>query len=97
MMRKTEYIVMTSSAKMPSSCWGRYQNVAIVEVEAGTKCPAMISERARGVVRIVHHYGPQFHGKSQNCNYYRTLLAATAEAARLNGLENGVSHSACVG
>jgi hypothetical protein len=49
---KTEFIVMTAASKMPSSCKGRYGRVAVLEVEAGIK-PKMISERARGVVRVV--------------------------------------------
>jgi len=49
---KTEFIVMTASAKMPSSCKGVYRKVAILEVEIGVE-PKMISERAKGVVRLV--------------------------------------------
>jgi hypothetical protein len=49
---KTEFIVMTASAKMPSSCKGVYRKVAILEVLKGVT-PKMISERARGVIRIV--------------------------------------------
>ena len=79
----TEFIVMTSSAKMPANCWGRYRNVALVEVEAGT-WPKMISAHARGVVRIVEHYGPQFVGKTQRCAYMRVYEEAAARAEELN-------------
>jgi hypothetical protein len=51
-MRETEFIVMTASAKMPSSCRGVYRKVAILEVAHGVT-PKMISERAKGVVRMV--------------------------------------------
>ena len=47
-----EFIVRTASAQMPSSCRGRYGKVAVLEIEAGSQ-PAMISERAKGVIRIV--------------------------------------------
>ena len=43
---------MTSAAAMPQSCWGVYRRVAVLEVDPGAR-PAMISERARGVRRIV--------------------------------------------
>ena len=49
---RTEFIVMTAAAKMPSSVRARYRKVAVCEVEHGVK-PKMISERAKGTVRIV--------------------------------------------
>lgn len=60
---------------MPNSCMGRYKNVAVLEVEAGA-APKMISERSKGVVRIVVHYGPQNVGKTERCAYERTLRHA---------------------
>ena len=50
--RVTEFIVMTAAAHMPALCRGRYGRVAVCEVLAGVK-PKMISERAKGMVRIV--------------------------------------------
>ena len=82
-----KYVVMTSSAHMPSSCWGVYRNVAVVEVAEGCLYPAMISERARGVVRIVRHYGPQNVGKSERCAFQRTMREPNALANQLNGGE----------
>ena len=52
MTRTTEFIVMTANAAMPASCKGRYGKVAVCEVEIGIR-PKMISERAKGMVRIV--------------------------------------------
>ena len=49
---RTEFIVMTAAAVMPASCRGRYGKVAVCEVIKGVK-PKMISERAKGMVRIV--------------------------------------------
>lgn len=80
-MYTTKFIVMTSSAKMPQSCWGTYRNVAVLEVEAGAS-PKMISKRARGVVRIIRHYGPQNVGSTERCAYERTLLDAHALVER---------------
>ena len=47
----TELIIMTSSAHVAGKArkFGRYRNVAVVEVETG-KRPAMISTRARGAL-----------------------------------------------
>ena len=51
-MKTTEFIVMTANAQMLSSVRSRYMKVAVCEVEAGVR-PKMISERAKGMVRIV--------------------------------------------
>ena len=47
------FIVQTASAKMPMSCRGKYGKVAVIETDGKTS-PAMISNRAKGVVRIIH-------------------------------------------
>jgi len=70
------YILQTSRAKMPSKCWGQYRNVAVLEVDPGVTQVAMISERARGVRRIVWHSGPQNVGKTSRCAYERALTEA---------------------
>lgn len=51
-MKATEFIVMTAAAHMPATARGRYGKVAVCEVEKGVR-PKMISERAKGMVRIV--------------------------------------------
>lgn len=81
----SHFIVQTSSAHMPNSCWGIYRNVAVLEVENGLKSVAMISKRARGCVRVVKHFGPQNVGKTDKCGYRRTLKEAQELADRLNG------------
>ena len=51
----TRYIVMESSAQVRGKMrefGGKYRRLAVVEV-VGDEWPKMISERARGVVRIV--------------------------------------------
>lgn len=66
-----------------NSVRGPYRNVAVVEVEAGAE-PKMISTRARGVRRIVRHYGPQSVGKTDRCAYRRTLAEAAELVVKLN-------------
>ena len=80
------FIVMTSSAKMPASVKSRYRNVAVVETD-GEAEPKMISSHARHCVRVVHHYGPQFVGKTSRCAYDVTLEDAQAYANQLNAAE----------
>ena len=77
------YIVMTASAKMPSSCKGQYRRVAVVEAEPGV-VPAMISERAKGLVRIVQTWEACSVGKTERSAFARAKAEADAMAARLN-------------
>ena len=79
------YIVMTAAARMPASCKGRYARVAVVELEPGfTGSPKMISERARGVRRIVETWEKCHVGKTERCAYERALAEAFALAEDLN-------------
>jgi hypothetical protein len=80
---ETEYIVMTACAKMPSNCWGRYGRVAVIEVERGAR-PAMISQRARGVVKIIRTWERCFDGLTDRCAFARATAEAKALAAELN-------------
>jgi hypothetical protein len=77
------FLVMTSSAKMPSSVKARYRNVAVVETD-GTKYPAMISGHARGLVRIVSYRGRLNVGKCVRSAYALALAEADALAEELN-------------
>ena len=78
------YIVKTSSAKMPNSVKGQYRHVAILEIEDGFDDVSMISERAKGVRRIVTHYGPHHVGRTDRCAFRVALAmsASTISAAR---------------
>lgn len=80
----SHYIVKTSSAKMPSSCWGRYAHVAVLEVEDGVESVSMISERAKGVIRIEGVWWSRNVGKTDRCAYACALKDANALADRLN-------------
>jgi tRNA G37 N-methylase Trm5 len=46
------FIVMTAKAKMPSSCWGKYGKIAVVEVAEG-KIPKQIHPKHKAIKRIV--------------------------------------------
>ncbi len=82
-------VVMTSSAKMPSSCWGRYRNVRVVEinhydlnVRGWDWRPASV--QAKEVVRVYRSYGPQSEGKTDRCAYRRALVEAQTLADSIN-------------
>ena len=81
----SKFIIKTSAAAMPESCWGRYRRVAVLEVEDGAPTPKMISTRARGVVRIVRVWEDRHVGKTSRCAYDRALAEAEEMVARLNG------------
>ncbi len=81
-MTRTSFIVMSSSAKMPSSCWGRYRRVAVIEMGNGT-IPSMISKHARGVVRIIETWERLNVGKTDKCAYDQALMAADALRSKL--------------
>lgn len=81
------WIVLTASAAMPARCWGTYRRVAIARVSyydynRGWK-PAMISARARGVLRLID-MGHHNVGKTKRCAYAQALAAAEARCRELN-------------
>ena len=82
-LQKTVYVVRVSSANMPGSCWGKYAHVAVMEVAPGTM-PTMISERAKGVVRIVRAWRSRNVGTTERCAFRRALAEANELAAKLN-------------
>lgn len=76
------YIVMTSQASMPNSCWGKYGNVAILRIEKGGVEPAII--RDTKTAKVVWHSGPQNMGTTERCAFMRALAEAEEECDRLN-------------
>lgn len=84
--RPREFMILTARACMPASCWGTYRRVAVLEVEAGTH-PAMISERAVGVYRVVQEWGPCNVGTTERCAYERALSEAYELIDRLRCLQ----------
>jgi hypothetical protein len=82
-MMSTEFVVMTSNAKMPTSVRSRYINVAVCEVERGVY-PKMISERARGMVRIVKQWAPAHVGTTERSASAHAIAEANKLCAELN-------------
>ncbi len=81
------WIVMTSSASMPNSCWGRYRNVACVDLDqeytAHNWLPYCISDRARGVLKV-RHMGHHNVGKTDRCAYDKVVVEAERRCEVLN-------------
>lgn len=84
------WIVMTSAAQMPQNCWGRYRNVALVKLDQRFTAldlrPAMISARARGVLRV-RHLGHFHDGRTTRCACSQAVARAEALAVELNNAE----------
>jgi hypothetical protein len=81
------FVVQIASANMPNGCWGAHARVAVLEIEPGTRAdfkPTMISERARGVARVVETWERLNVGKTERCAFRRALAAAERLAADLN-------------
>lgn len=80
-MAHTTHIIMTAAAQMPSTCWGVYRRIAVVEIDSarlpeGCDRPRMISERARGVVRVVRTWERLHVGTTERCAYSRAFAEA---------------------
>ena len=79
------FIVMTAAANMGSKCKGVYKRVAVVELEEGTtERPKMISDRAKGIKRIVSLADKLNVGKTEKCAFAVALRDAEQMAAKLN-------------
>ena len=80
------FIVMTASAQVSGNArkFGHYRHVAVVEVETPETIPAMISVRAKGVIRIVWDSGACSVGTTKRSAFYRANIEAEALAAKLN-------------
>ena len=95
------YIVMSASATMPATCWGRYRRVAVVQLTQQYTAmgwrPAMISRRARGVLRIARDFGPQHTGATTRCAYNRALVQAVALAHTLNNCRDVATAEQIIG
>jgi hypothetical protein len=92
-MSNTKYMVMTASTRPSANCWGTYRRVAVVLVdveflrEQGRETPAMISEQAAGIVRIIRTWENLNVGKTKRCAYERALAEAHALCMGLNQSE----------
>lgn len=77
------YIVMTAKARMPSSCWGKYGKVAVVERE-GDLIPKSIHPNHRAVRSIVEVWDRRNIGSTERCAFDRAVIEAIQLAAQLN-------------
>lgn len=85
----TDFVVKTSTAKMPAGCYGRYRHVALMEVEAGAPFPKMISTHAKGVVRIVLKTSRLHVGFTMKSEYRQILREYEMIADELNTILDG--------
>jgi len=78
------YIVQKSAAKMPSSCKGKYVRIAVLEVADGVTHVSMISDRAKGVKRVVRTWEGCHDGKTAKSASHLALAEAHELAFTLN-------------
>jgi len=93
----SSYIVQTAAAPMPNSCWGVYRRVAVLEVEPGVDHVAMISDRARGVRRVVRTWEARNVGTTPRCAYERALAEAESLAEHLTARSIRAHHVSALG
>jgi hypothetical protein len=80
----TRFVVVSSAAAMPNSCWGVYRRVGVLEVEASVDVARLtIDERRKGVVRVVSTWERLNVGTTARCAYQRALAEARELAASL--------------
>lgn len=79
------FIVMTSSAKMPSRCWGNYGNVAIVETNGAR--PRQINPQHKSVKRIVKIWRRLHIGKNIRSEFKKQHDEAVEVCKKLNQLK----------
>lgn len=84
---RSRFIVRVSSAKMPSSCWGQYEHVAVMEVDWSVKQVCAIDERLRCVRRIVRRWDRRHVGKTERSAASVAYRQACELAKRLNARE----------
>jgi hypothetical protein len=83
----TRYIVMTAAAKVSGKArqYGRYMHAAVVETDLPeNEIPKTISDRAKGVVRVVWDSGACSVGKTAISAFARAQAEASALASKLN-------------
>jgi hypothetical protein len=81
----TRFVVVSSAAAMPQSCWGVYRRLGVLEVAADVDDSRLtIDERRKGVVRIVSTWEKLNVGHTDRCAYARALVEANELVAELN-------------
>jgi hypothetical protein len=81
----TKFVVVSSAAAMPNSCWGIYKRVGVLEVAADVDERRLtIDVRRKGVRRVVATWEKLNVGHTARCAYQRALAEAREMAASLN-------------
>ena len=81
----SNYIVRISSVQH-GSAFGRYANVAVLEVDPGVTSVAGISTKFKGVRSIVWESGSLHVGKTERSEYVQAVRRAEEMAAELNSV-----------
>jgi hypothetical protein len=76
----SEFVIRTSNAKMPGSCWGRYVHVGVIEVHHGHYTP-QLRDTASQTLRW--YSGRNNSGTSDRCAAAVALRSARKAAARM--------------
>jgi hypothetical protein len=77
------FIVMTAKAKMPSSCWGTYKRIAVVECDSNN-LPKQINPKHKSVKRIMQKWERLNVGRTNRCAYQIALVEAIELCEQLN-------------
>lgn len=78
------FVVMSSCEQMPSSCWGEYRHIAVVQLTSHEhEAPAMISYRPKSVKAIPATWRKLSVGTTDRCAFQVALNAAKSTATRL--------------
>lgn len=98
---RLRHLVMVRAAPMPRNCFGRYVRVGVALVDplglpTGRRQPTMLSERARGVVRVEQTWERCHSGKGVRDAASAAIREARELAALLDaGLEPDLGADAC--
>lgn len=82
----SHYTIKVSRAKMPSSVkCSDYYRIGLLEIDSPDVQPKMISDRARGVVRVVAVWDRVYMGSTARCAYAVAMREAEAMRDQLAG------------
>ena len=79
------FVVMTASAKMPTSCWGRYGRVALVRVQPGCRAPGCIRDTKTAAVLETWE---RCHVGGPRSAFGRAVAQAEAKVAEAQAIED---------
>lgn len=81
------FAIVSSSAKMPSSCWGKYCWVGVVRLAEGFRGSDVraISDRTRTVEEVLWGSGGVSVGRTERCAFARAVAEAREVMQELAG------------